>query len=139
MYDNSDNSKKNNNKFDELSRFLLILSLIMCIVSLVLQQWILLIIAIVLVFAAYYRSHSKNISRRYNENRAYNDTMSTIKKNINDTKRRMSDRRTHLITKCPNCSQKIRLPKDMGRLKVKCPNCRIEFEKNTGKKKVGTR
>ena len=34
-------------------------------------------------------------------------------------------------SKCPNCGQKIRVPRHKGKICIKCPKCRIEFVKKT--------
>lgn len=50
---------------------------------------------------------------------------------MTDKQKKALDKRTHRIFKCPNCAQKIRVPKGKGRISIKCPRCRIEFIKKT--------
>lgn len=57
-----------------------------------------------------------------------------MKRNWNNRKDIHNDKKINKVVKCPNCGQKIRIPKGKGLLQVKCPNCRIEFRVNSGKK-----
>lgn len=41
------------------------------------------------------------------------------------------DNVTHVVFRCPNCRQKIRVLRGRGNICIKCPRCRIEFFKKT--------
>ena len=121
------------NGMDQLSRFILFIVVGVSIVGGIFRIWSLLILAIILIIIAYYRAFSRNVSKRYAENQAYLQWVTNLKGAFNRFKLRRVDKKTHKIYKCPNCSQKIRVPRGKGTIKIKCPNCRIEFIKNTGK------
>lgn len=79
------------------------------------------------IIYCWYRMFSKNISRRYNENQAYlrnkQKFLSMFKPGSKDAGSR--------VFKCPNCKQKIRVPKNKGKIAISCPKCRTEFIKRT--------
>ena len=90
-----------------------------------------------------YRKNGGYSGRGYNNNfGGYNNnfggsgsyssygTGNTYQSMTNEQKK-AADRKTHKIFKCPNCSQKIRVPKHRGRICIKCPQCRIEFVRKT--------
>ena len=119
------------NGMDNLSRFLLCIALILIIISGIFRLWILLAIGIGLIVYVLFRTFSRNVSRRYAENRAFTELITGTGHAWQRFRLRRKDRKTHLRCKCPNCYQKIRVPKGRGTIVIKCPNCRIEFKKNT--------
>ena len=100
-------------------------------VTLFVHSGVLYMVALAGIIYAYYRAFSRNISRRYSENEAYLKVKYKVIGKFNNFKFRMKDRKTHVIFKCPNCSQKIRVPRGKGNISIKCPKCRIEFIKKT--------
>lgn len=116
---------------DYLSRMLIYVSLFLLIITLFTSNSILYALAVVLMIYAYFRTFSKNVSKRYSENQAYLKVRYKVIAKFNQFKARCKDSKTHKIFKCPGCGQKIRVPKHKGRISIKCPKCRIEFVKKT--------
>ena len=101
---------------DEFGRFINILWLICAVVSI----FVSFLVIPSLVFMGYgmFRMFSRNHAARAAENRIFCKIIHRQKT-------------THRIFKCPNCAQKIRVPKGKGKICIKCPKCRIEFIKKT--------
>jgi len=116
---------------DNLNQFLMILCLICMVISMFFGGGFLYLVAIVLLVLSYYRMFSRKIYKRAQENQLYLAKTEKIRKKWRGFINRMKQRRTHLIYKCPNCSQKIRIPRGKGRIRITCPKCRCSFEKNS--------
>lgn len=135
---------------DDFGRFLNKLVLVLLIVSLFSVLFapleIAWPIAIALMIYSYYRMFSKNFGARNRENEwflrvfkkkksygynGYGNGYSYNSRTMTDKEKKALDKKTHRIFKCPNCTQKIRVPRNKGRICIKCPNCRIEFIKKT--------
>ena len=80
---------------------------------------------------ALYRMMSKNHGKRVAENRWYCEKTNGIRKKLWKTQTRIRDRKTHHIYTCPNCSQKIRIPKGRGEIEITCPTCRAKFRRKS--------
>ncbi len=104
------------NGVDEIGRLAAIVGLIMMIVAVFVPY--VLLPAFAIMGYSYFRMFSKNIPARRRENEAFC---------------RLKNRRSspYRIFKCPNCAQKIRVPRRKGRICIRCPKCHIEFIKKT--------
>ena len=119
------------NGMDNLSRFLLCIASVMIILAGIFRLWVLLIIGSGILVYVIFRTFSRNVSRRDAENRAFTEAVTNTRISWNRFLLRRKDKKTHLICKCPNCSQKIRVPRGKGAIMIKCPGCRMEFKKTT--------
>lgn len=116
---------------DLLNKCLLGGAVVSMLVS-VLTGWdILYIVAAAAVVYAYFRMLSRNYTKRYAENQAFMKYTAGIRRYIFSQQNILRQRKTHHIYKCPNCRQKIRIPRGKGKIAVRCPKCGTEFIKKS--------
>ena len=89
------------------------------------------LLATVLLILGYFRMFSRNVQKRYQENCIYYRYFNKAKDFFKKQKSYMQQSKTHHIYKCPNCKQKIRIPRGKGRIAITCRRCGTEFIKNS--------
>jgi len=108
--------------FDRLSRDVVIVGAVLSLTRYTL--------GLSLVFVAYgiFRTCSKNKYKRYQELSKYENIISIIKKKFYRSNTSIEERRKYKIFKCPNCSQKLRVPRKKGKVVITCKKCGNEFK-----------
>ena len=71
------------------------------------------------MFVAIFRSLSRNIYKRYEENRKFLLFFQKLKD------------KEHRYYNCPRCHQQVRVPRGKGKISITCPKCKEKFIKNT--------
>lgn len=122
---------------DKFTRFLSFLLLGLVIINLFVRSGALSLLAWAVIIYMYFRVFSKNISKRYQENQKYLALEARVRNffsGITDPAKRAKNReqrKNYHIYKCPQCKQKIRIPRGKGMIMVKCPKCGNEFKKKS--------
>lgn len=114
---------------DQLSFCMLILALLVDIIGVFLHLNVLRFLGLILLILCYFRIFSKNTYKRINENNKFLMIYNPIKNKLNTFIYHTKDRKTHKYLKCPNCKQKLRVPRNVGKITVTCPKCKTEFKK----------
>ena len=108
---------------DRLNTVILCVGVAASILSAFLQHLLIGRIAWVLSYAlmiwAIFRSLSRNINKRYQENRRFLLMLDRIK-----------DRKNRYFL-CPRCRQTVRVPRHKGKIAITCPKCKERFERRT--------
>ena len=76
-------------------------------------------IAYAFMIVAIVRTLSRNIYKRYEENRKFLVFFQKLKD------------KDHRYYNCPRCRQQVRVPKGKGKISITCPKCREKFIKST--------
>ena len=79
----------------------------------------------------FFRMFSRNIQARYAENEKFMRWWRPVSNRIRGAQGRFADRKTHCYFKCPECGQRLRVPKGKGKIMITCPHCHIKFDRKT--------
>ena len=122
---------------DEFSRFTMGLALVLIILTMFVSMVnrslgsILDFLGIAAIVYAYFRIFSRNIQQRYAENQKYLNYRYQMAVKWNRFKKHLAQRKNYRFYKCPQCKQKVRVPKGRGKICITCPKCRTEFVKKS--------
>ena len=120
---------------DTFCRFLLVAGLIVVFLSAFLGSsvvgMIFYLLGWVMIIYCYFRMFSRNVSKRYAENQAFLAKTYKIRSFFQKQKNIWNQRRVYHIYTCPNCRQKIRIPRGKGKMEIRCPKCGTTFIKKS--------
>lgn len=116
---------------DGLGQFVMWAAMICIILSWFFKGPVLNAIALLLLFWGYFRMFSRNTQKRYQENCTYYRYVEAVKNFFRRQKSYFKQSKTHHIYKCPQCGQKIRIPRGKGKVAIRCQRCGTEFIKNS--------
>lgn len=115
---------------DPLGNFTLWAAVILMIIGLFSQSGLVYFLSILLLVWCYFRMFSRNQSRRLMENEKFMEIKDRIFGAFRGGSRTKRDRNYAYFT-CPNCRQKVRVPKGKGTVEIRCPKCGTKFIKRT--------
>ena len=116
---------------DQLNQFIFIVAIISMVLEIITRQSLFYTLTLVLLILAYVRVFSRNINKRYEENMKFLQKKDAILNKFRRQKYYAAQRRTFHIYTCPQCKQKIRIPKGKGKISITCPKCRTSFIKKS--------
>ena len=116
---------------DQLSLALMALYFVLFFLSYIPYCWFLSWIGLLLFAVILFRTFSRNIAKRYHENQVFLRFWNPVKNWFKNLRAAFRDRKTHRYYKCPNCKQKLRVPKGRSKIRITCPKCRNQFIKKT--------
>lgn len=116
---------------DNLSKCLLITSIVFLVLSMLIGLNIFYLLAIALLVYCYFRMFSKNTYKRYDENQKFLSLKSRFLGFFKGKSGQAAQMKDYRFFKCPNCRQKVRVPKGKGKIKIHCPKCQTDFIKKS--------
>lgn len=115
---------------DRLNQFLMCLALINMVLSMIFRGPFY-ILAVGILILSYFRMFSRNIAKRSAENQIYLQKEMKVRAFFTKKKKEAEMRKQYHIFRCPNCKQKLRVPKGRGKIAITCRKCGTEFFKKS--------
>lgn len=84
-------------------------------------------IGFILIVYGTWRCLSKDKPRRYKELLSFENFLRNVKSKYYKSKTSITEYRHYKVFKCPNCSQKLRVPRKKGKLLIGCKKCDTVF------------
>lgn len=116
---------------DELSTCVLILALLLVIINIFTRSFILSVVALALMAYAWWRMASRDLESRENENGVFCEFIGPVGPWLRNPVRAAKEVRAYKHLKCPECGQRVRVPRGKGKIRVRCPQCQQKFEART--------
>lgn len=117
--------------FDELSKVYLSVTIACMVVSMFTKSSALYLVSLVLLVYTYFRAFSRNAAKREKENQTYRNLRYQGAVKWNAFKNHQAQKKIYRFYKCPQCRQKVRVPRGKGKICITCPKCRTEFIKKS--------
>ncbi len=112
---------------DELNRFLVYLTLAFIVFSWFVRSGLWFVLELLCLVVFYYRTFSRDINRRFRENQRYLTFQFQVTERFKGLKHRVKEGWKYKIFKCPQCGQKLRIPRGHGKINIRCRKCGNEF------------
>lgn len=117
--------------FDQYTRAIIVAAFIISLISALTRNGLFILISYIPIVFAIFRTLSRNIARRTQENLAYCELTRTIRNKLRNLILLLIGTKTHKYYKCRRCRQMIRVPRGKGKINISCPKCRTEFIRRT--------
>ena len=116
---------------DGLNQFLSIASLVLLLIAIVSRVSLFTWLGVALLVFCYYRTFSRNISKRTEENYKFYTLKDRVGSKFRSWKEQLANRKVYHYYRCPQCRQKLRVPRGRGRIQISCPRCGTQFIKKS--------
>ena len=116
---------------DGLNQFLSIASLVLLLIAIISRVSLFTYLGAALLIFCYYRTFSRNISKRTEENYRYYAVKDRIRSKFSSLRDQLNNRKLYHYYRCPQCRQKLRVPRGRGRIQISCPRCGTQFIKKS--------
>ena len=116
---------------DGLNQFLSIASLVLLLIAIISRVSLFTYLGAALLIFCYYRTFSRNISKRTEENYRYYAVKDRIRSKFSSLRDQWNNRKLYHYYRCPQCRQKLRVPRGRGRIQISCPRCGTQFIKKS--------
>jgi DNA-directed RNA polymerase subunit RPC12/RpoP len=122
---------------DALNQFLNIAVLVLLVLALLTSKiWaglssLCYVLALIALVLCYYRTFSRNISKRTEENYKFYTAKERAAARLNTYKEMWANRKQYHYYRCTKCHQKLRVPRGRGRIQISCPRCGNQFIKKS--------
>jgi hypothetical protein len=116
------------NGADELGVACLELAVILAIINIFAGNGVIYVITLALLAYAIFRMVSTNVNQRRRESMAFAEKLGPVRPWISNPAAAYKNARTYKHATCPNCHQRVRVPRGKGHIRITCPCCKQKFD-----------
>lgn len=116
---------------DHLNKSLSKISVVCLVFSLLFHTLFWYLIALLALGYSYFRMFSRDIPKRYEEDQKFLKLRYHLIVRWNRYVERARKKISHRVYVCPECGQKVRVPRGKGKIEITCPKCSNTFVKRT--------
>ena len=120
---------------DELSRTLCIAAMVCVLLSSFFRGLVVFTmiyyVGCILLVGAMLRILSRNVAKRQAENREFLVLCADARRFTATKRQQWEQRKSYRFFKCPDCKQRVRVPRGHGKICITCPKCKREFVKKS--------
>lgn len=116
---------------DALNQFLSILSIVLLLIAILTRMNLFTWAGMGVLIWCYYRTFSRNIPKRTEENYKFYTLKQQAEGKVRGLKDQWANRKQYHYYRCPQCRQKLRVPRGRGRIQISCPRCGTQFIKKS--------
>ncbi len=120
--------------FDSLSIFFLLICIILNLITFAHPSGSFLFLGIVgyiFLILCVIRTISYNYEQRQRENEVFLDRLSPLFRGMDQREEERGQKDIFKFFNCPDCKQRIRVPRGKGKIEITCPQCGTKFIKKT--------
>ncbi len=117
---------------DTLNYFIIILAMVISIVSAIFfrsNNFVSLLVYALLIYSVF-RMMSRKRYQRKKENEKFFAITRPIRSRYKLIKNNLTDKENKYY-QCPQCAQKVRVPRGRGKIEIACPSCRTKFTRRS--------
>jgi len=119
------------NGVDQFTLFILVASAAVLLFARIFGLHLLRLVYYAGVIWALYRTFSRSLFRRRRENQLFLEKNRAAGAWLKVQRRIFQERNTHRHFKCPNCKQRLRVPKGRGKITISCAKCGEKFSRKS--------
>ena len=116
------------NGSDELGTFAVAVSFVLLLANFVTGVRWLSALALAAALYSCWRMSSTNIAARRAENRAFLRLLGPFAAKAGHPRETVREVRDYKHLTCPDCGQRVRVPRGKGKIRITCPNCKSKFD-----------
>ena len=119
---------------DQLNLFLFVVDALLLLAAMLIGGRVgsgLYIAVLALLALIYFRSFSRNLPRRREENEKYLRLRYKLAANMKVRKEKWVQRKEYKFYTCPSCKTTLRVPRGHGKIKIVCRKCGSSFERKS--------
>lgn len=113
---------------DELTNTMVIIALVLMLFTAVTGSSLLNLISLILYGVSIFRMFSRNVAKRYEENRKFVEWRQKLTTSVSQRWVRLKNTKKYRYFKCPECGALLKLPRKVGEVTVTCGKCRHSFK-----------